>query len=125
MCRHHLIRLISHEGSDNCSALFEETVRLCSSVSLDFTKLVSVTTDGAPAMTGESNGLVALLMKHQGKQNSTSAGRTWISGIDGVSVENKLLLSNHKDSITANFEVFLKKLMQIMVTLFIAVRYAG
>ncbi|KAL3861607.1 hypothetical protein ACJMK2_007632 [Sinanodonta woodiana] len=64
-----LIGMGSMKGQTTASAQFEETVRLCSSVSLDFTKLVSATTDGAPAMTGESNGLVALLMKHRGKQN--------------------------------------------------------
>ena len=64
-----LIGMGSMKGQTTTSALFKETVRLCSSVSLDFTKLVSVTTDGVLAMTGESNRLVALLMKHQGKQN--------------------------------------------------------
>ncbi|KAL3863896.1 hypothetical protein ACJMK2_005623 [Sinanodonta woodiana] len=64
-----LIGMGSMKDQTTASALFEETVQLCSSVSLDFTKLVSVTTDGAPAMTGESNGMVTLLMKHQGKQN--------------------------------------------------------
>ena len=59
----------SIKGQTTASALFEETVRLCSSISLDFTKLVSVTTDGAPVMTGETKGLVSLLMKHRGKQN--------------------------------------------------------
>ncbi|KAL3873751.1 hypothetical protein ACJMK2_036840 [Sinanodonta woodiana] len=59
----------SMKGQTTASALFEGTVRLCSSVLLDFTKLISVITDGAPAMTGKSNGLVALLMKQRGKQN--------------------------------------------------------
>ncbi|KAL3890808.1 hypothetical protein ACJMK2_003085 [Sinanodonta woodiana] len=60
-----LIGIDSMKGQTTASALFEETVRLCISVSLDFTKLVSVTTDRAPAMTGENNGLLALLMKHR------------------------------------------------------------
>ncbi|KAL3854578.1 hypothetical protein ACJMK2_013842, partial [Sinanodonta woodiana] len=64
-----LIGMGSMKDQTTASALFEETVRLCSSVSLDFMKLVIVTTDGAPVMIGESNGLVALLMKHRGKQN--------------------------------------------------------
>ncbi|KAL3883712.1 hypothetical protein ACJMK2_029948 [Sinanodonta woodiana] len=68
-----LIGMGSMKGQTTASALFEDTVRLSSSVLLDFTKLVSVTTDGAPAMTEESNGLVALFMKHRRKQNKQLA----------------------------------------------------
>ena len=59
----------SMKGQTTASALFEETVRLCSSISLDFTKLLNVTTDGALVMTGETKGLVSPLIKYRGKQN--------------------------------------------------------
>ena len=59
----------SMKGQTTASARFEETVCLYSSISLDFTKLLNVTTDGALVMTGETKGLVALLIKYRGKQN--------------------------------------------------------
>ena len=66
-----LIGMSSMKGKTTASALFEETVRLCSSISLDFTKLLNVTTDGAPVMTGETKGLVALLMKYRGNKTDS------------------------------------------------------
>ena len=47
-------------GADILKALLQCT----NSMSLDLSTLVSVTTDGAPAMIGKNKGAVALLQKH-------------------------------------------------------------
>jgi len=47
-------------GADILKALLQCT----NSMSLDLSKLVSVKTDGAPAMIGKNKGAVALLQKH-------------------------------------------------------------
>ena len=47
-------------GADILMALLQYS----NSLSLDLSKLVLVTTDGAPAMIGKNKGAVALLQKH-------------------------------------------------------------
>ena len=59
----------SMKGKTTGVDLLDETLKPRGSVSLDMTKLVRITTDGAPAMTGQTNGLVSLLSRHLGTGN--------------------------------------------------------
>ena len=59
-----LIELLSLKGTTTGADILKALLRCTSNMSLDLSKLVSVTTDGAPAMIGRNKGAVALLQKH-------------------------------------------------------------
>ena len=48
--------------------VFERVRKWTTETNLDLSKLIGVTTDGAPAMTEEKNGFVALLQKYHGNE---------------------------------------------------------
>ena len=59
-----LIELLPLKGTTTGADILKALLQCTSNMSLDLSKLVSVTTDGAPAMIGRNKGAVALLQKH-------------------------------------------------------------
>ena len=58
------LEVISTKGTTTGAHILKALLQCINSLSLDLSKLVSVTTDGAPAMIGKNKGAVALLQKH-------------------------------------------------------------
>ena len=59
-----LIELVPLKGTTTGADILKALLQCTSNMSLDLSKLVSVTADGAPAMIGRNKGAVALLQKH-------------------------------------------------------------
>ncbi|XP_066963213.1 general transcription factor II-I repeat domain-containing protein 2A-like [Macrobrachium rosenbergii] len=64
--------LQSMKGTTTGQTIFDELEKVLSRFGLDYTNLVSITTDGAPAMSGQRNGVVGLLKTRMGSQNIDS-----------------------------------------------------
>ena len=60
------VRLIPTKDTTTGADVFERVRKWARETNLDLSKLIWVTTDGAPAMTGEKRRFVALLQKHIG-----------------------------------------------------------
>ena len=60
------VRLIPTTDTTTGADVFESVRKWTTETNLDLSKLVGVTTDGTPAMTGEKKGFVALLQKRIG-----------------------------------------------------------
>lgn len=69
-----LIGMSSMKGRTTGADILSSVLNLCSANNLDTSKLVSITTDGAPAMTGIQNGMVSLLRSHLGDQGKELLG---------------------------------------------------
>jgi hypothetical protein len=54
------------KGRTTGTDILSSILNLCSAHNLDINKLVSITTNGAPSMTGSQNGMVNLLRNHFG-----------------------------------------------------------
>ncbi|XP_068217891.1 general transcription factor II-I repeat domain-containing protein 2A-like [Palaemon carinicauda] len=61
--------LQSMKGTTTGQNVFDELEKLLARFGLDYTNLVSIATDGAPAMSGQKNGVVGLLKTRMGSQN--------------------------------------------------------
>ena len=59
-----LIELVPLKGTTTGADILKALLQCTSNMSLDLSKLMSVTADGAPAMIGRNKGAVALLQKH-------------------------------------------------------------
>jgi hypothetical protein len=55
--------LCSMKGSITGAELYEQVMRVIETFNLNLNKLQGITTDAAPAMVGEKNGLTALIAK--------------------------------------------------------------
>ena len=62
------VRLIPMKDTTTGADIFERVRKWTTETNLDLSKLIGVTTDGAPAMTGEKMGFVALLQKPIGNE---------------------------------------------------------
>ena len=60
------VRLIPTKDTTTGADVFESVRKWTTETNLDLSKLIGVTTDGAPAMTGKKKGFVALLQKQNG-----------------------------------------------------------
>ncbi|XP_076810261.1 general transcription factor II-I repeat domain-containing protein 2A-like [Clavelina lepadiformis] len=58
------VELVPMKGTATGADILKALLQCTNSLNLDLSKLVSVTTDGAPAMIGKNKGAVALLQKH-------------------------------------------------------------
>ncbi|XP_076811749.1 general transcription factor II-I repeat domain-containing protein 2A-like [Clavelina lepadiformis] len=58
------VELVPMKGTTTGADILKALLQCTNSLNLDLSKLVSVTTDGAPAMIGKNKGAVALLQKH-------------------------------------------------------------
>jgi hypothetical protein len=58
------VQLVPIKGSTTGADILKALLQCTTDMQLDLLKLVSVTTDGAPAMVGKNKGAVALLQKH-------------------------------------------------------------
>ena len=58
------VELVPIKGTTTRADILKALLHCSNIMSLDLSKLVSATTDGAPAMTGKNKGAVALLQKH-------------------------------------------------------------
>jgi hypothetical protein len=63
-----LAALCSMKGSITGAELYEQVVRVIETFNLNLNKLQGVTTDAAPAMVGEKNGLTALIAEEMEKR---------------------------------------------------------
>ena len=62
------VRLIPMKDTTTEADVFESVRKWTTETNLDLSKLVGVTTDGGPTMTGEKKGFVALLQKPHGNE---------------------------------------------------------
>jgi hypothetical protein len=66
-----LASLCSMKGSITGAELYEQVMRVVEKINLKSNKLQGITTDAAPAMVGEKNGLTALITGEMDKANFT------------------------------------------------------
>uniref|UniRef100_A0A8C5LZB9 General transcription factor II-I repeat domain-containing protein 2-like n=1 Tax=Leptobrachium leishanense TaxID=445787 RepID=A0A8C5LZB9_9ANUR len=68
-----LLSLIAMHGQTTGSNIFQNLCDVINGASLPWNKLVGITTDGAPSMTGKRNGLVALVQRKLEEENADPA----------------------------------------------------
>jgi len=59
-----LVKLVSLQETTKETDICKAVVNTLSEANLDFSRIVSVTTDGAPSMTGKESGFINLFTKH-------------------------------------------------------------
>ncbi|KFM75893.1 Transposable element Tcb1 transposase, partial [Stegodyphus mimosarum] len=69
-----LVGMSSMKGRTTGADILSSVLNLCSAHNFDINKLVSITTDGAPAMIRIQNGVVSLLRKHLGERGKDLLG---------------------------------------------------
>ena len=87
------IELVPMKGTTTGADILKALLQCTKSMSLDLSKLLSITTDRAPAMIGKNKGAIALLQKHSealGLSNKITKNTLLNSPGDIVHQDNKL-----------------------------------